>query len=93
MKKIAVMTWYLYRNYGTVLQAVALNRTIRNLGYDVSTIAYDPSKREKPFVNRVVGKIKRIMCESSFSSSERDSKFDTFIKKKFDSDKRDHFTN
>lgn len=81
MKKIAVMTWYLYRNYGTVLQAVALNRTIRNLGYDVSTIAYDPSKREKPFVNRVVGKIKRIMCESSFSSSERDSKFDTFIKK------------
>lgn len=44
MKKIAVMTWYLYRNYGTVLQAVALNRTIRNLGYDASTIAYDPPK-------------------------------------------------
>lgn len=42
MKQVAIMTWYSYRNYGTVLQAVALNRRIASLGYAVSDISYDP---------------------------------------------------
>ena len=42
MKQVAIMTWYSYRNYGTVLQAVALNRCIASLGYMAKDVSYDP---------------------------------------------------
>lgn len=43
MKTVSIMTWYSYENYGSVLQAVALNRVISDLGYKAVDIAYDPS--------------------------------------------------
>lgn len=41
-KQVGIMTWYSYENYGSVLQAVALNRVIGHMGYKVFDIAYDP---------------------------------------------------
>ena len=42
MKKVGVMTWYKYNNYGTVLQSFALSSIIKELGYDTSLINYTP---------------------------------------------------
>ncbi|WP_318513959.1 polysaccharide pyruvyl transferase family protein [Photobacterium leiognathi] len=38
MKKIGIMTFHRAHNYGAVLQAYALNKTIQNLGYDVGFV-------------------------------------------------------
>ena len=40
--KIALITWYHYRNYGTALQASALFKVISNIGFDVRLIQYKP---------------------------------------------------
>ena len=40
MKKVAIMTWYQHKNYGTTLQALALQKVIKNLGYYVEGIDY-----------------------------------------------------
>lgn len=37
-KKIAIITWVKYLNFGTFLQAYALQQIIRRLGYDVSIL-------------------------------------------------------
>lgn len=42
MKKIGIMTWYHYENYGTILQASALYRIIIKLGYQPELIQYMP---------------------------------------------------
>ena len=39
-EKIAILTWVNDDNYGTCLQAYALNRKIRDFGYDAVTINY-----------------------------------------------------
>lgn len=40
MKKVGIMTWIQYQNYGTVLQASALSFTIKNMGYESFNINY-----------------------------------------------------
>lgn len=40
--KLAVMTWYHYRNYGTALQAAALTSILRDLGHEPQMIRYTP---------------------------------------------------
>lgn len=42
MKKVGIMTWYKYQNYGTALQAVALFHMIEQLGYEPYLIQYTP---------------------------------------------------
>ena len=42
--KVAVMTWYTYRNYGTALQASALVSVLESLGYDPRVIQYRPRR-------------------------------------------------
>lgn len=44
MKKIGIMTWYHYRNYGTVLQSSALSYKIQKMGYHPILINYRPRK-------------------------------------------------
>ena len=41
--KLAVMTWYHYRNYGTALQVSALCRVLRELGHEPTVIQYKPN--------------------------------------------------
>ncbi len=35
MKRIAIVTWTRWRNYGTILQSYALQKVVQRLGYDV----------------------------------------------------------
>ena len=43
--KIALMTWFHYDNYGSVLQAAALRRVLQSYGHSVDVIAYFPGER------------------------------------------------
>lgn len=50
-QKVGLLTWTVYENYGTYLQAYALKKTIENLGYKVEFINYHPvGKNENIFV-------------------------------------------
>lgn len=42
--KIGIITWFSYENYGTKLQAIALYKTIRELGFDVEIVNFEPSE-------------------------------------------------
>ena len=44
MKKIGILTWHQYHNFGSALQAFALCRTIADMGYDARVINYLPAK-------------------------------------------------
>ena len=41
--KIAIMTWFHYRNYGTALQVSALSNYLTGVGHTVDVINYIPS--------------------------------------------------
>ena len=43
-KKVGIYTFHFAHNYGAMLQAFSLKRTIQKLGYDVSIIDYKPKK-------------------------------------------------
>jgi len=49
--KIGIITWFSYENYGTVLQAYALQRFIRNEGYDCELVNYLTSSSCKKKIN------------------------------------------
>lgn len=42
-KHIAIMTWYKYMNYGSALQAYAINHVIKKMGYLTDFVNYNPS--------------------------------------------------
>lgn len=46
MKKVGIMTWFSYNNYGTVLQAYATSKFIEKLGYEPQIINYIPKVRK-----------------------------------------------
>lgn len=47
MKKIAILTWLHNGNFGSVLQAAALQRYLVDQGYDVTDLDYNASLKEK----------------------------------------------
>ena len=47
MKKVAILTWLNNENYGSILQAYALQQFIRKQGYIVEDIDYDASNKVK----------------------------------------------
>lgn len=51
MKKVAIMTWFNYHNFGTALQVTALSKTIENLGYEARVIQYTPHAKVKTLTN------------------------------------------
>lgn len=89
LPSIAQMTWYTYRNYGTVLQAYALHDAIKRLGYEVSMLNYDPETGHgasrthswrKASVLRPIAAAKHIVLgDLPLSSSLRESLFADFI--------------
>lgn len=48
MSKVGIMTWHYYPNFGSALQAYALQTMIRRLGYDVRIINYRNPKFGTP---------------------------------------------
>ena len=49
MKKIAILTWLHNGNFGSVLQAVALQRYLTEQGFDVTDLDYNASLKTKLF--------------------------------------------
>ena len=47
MARIGIMTFLHNDNYGSILQAWALQNAVRSLGYDAEHIDYVPSQTEK----------------------------------------------
>ncbi|MGL4850143.1 MAG: polysaccharide pyruvyl transferase family protein [Clostridium sp.] len=45
MKRIGIMTWFNYYNYGTALQVTALNKKIKDIGYTPEVINYIPHEK------------------------------------------------
>lgn len=74
-KRVAIMTWYTYHNYGTVLQASALYNKIRELGYSPDIINYLPRggselKTPSVLVSEIKNKTKSII-KRNYNSQER----------------------
>ena len=87
-RKVAVMTWYTYRNYGSALQASALCEALRALGYDPTMINYTPKGdavvKQKvslsSYAKKVVKRLKR--GGRSYVSPEREALFASFLDKR-----------
>lgn len=85
-KRIGIMTWYSYENYGTVLQATALNKAIESLGYAATDIAYDPKLgveshelRNLSLRIRALNKLKYMAGIYHFQNREKTRLFKQFV--------------
>lgn len=92
MKKVGLLTWFNYDNYGTVLQSVALSSIVNTLGYDVEGINYvfnshnRTTKLERVLKPRNIwNKSKRYFNNIRYARNSdnpgRNESFDTFKKK------------
>lgn len=85
-KKVALMTWYKYYNYGTALQAVALYNTIKQLGFNADIINYEPRKNKNYSYSKVyrsifkttLHKMKEVL-NPSIVSDERKKLYNDFL--------------
>ena len=82
MKTVGIMTWFSYDNYGTVLQAAAMCRSLSKLGLNPQLISYDPSmgsmghaKVKKSIATKVAH---RLLGKYHLCSRERCDKFADF---------------
>lgn len=89
LNKIALMTWFHYNNFGTVLQVYALSEILKRMGYDPSVINYIPIDKhiwtikdmlKKPvfFLNKVVNTVKRAVKFNNNIDIERNKLFNSF---------------
>lgn len=85
MKKVAVMTWSHYHNFGTSLQVTALTYVIRKLGYQVDVINYIPHgklvslKGYKTF-NYYIGKVREKTNNRKYRSIYDEDREKAFVK-------------
>lgn len=68
--KVGIITWFKYENYGTVLQAIALQRYLRNIGHQVELLNFELDdsasikKRNKlKITSRVYFKLAKILYD------------------------------
>lgn len=87
--KTALVTWFHYKNYGTALQAFALQQFIMRLGYDNEIVNYIPQKgkKESPhgFILSLFYRLKRkyhYIQLTPFLNCKAERKFDTFVSDK-----------
>lgn len=86
--RVAQMTWYRSSNYGSVLQAYALQRALGSLGVQTELVNYDPA----PYQQRNQSKLRkskpwrfaretqqRLMGEAPFKSTVKDAAFSEFL--------------
>lgn len=87
MKKVAIMTWFHYQNFGTALQVAAMYYAINQLGYKVDVINYLPhenvvtlngKKVLKDFLTNGINKFKSKLYRN-FGDLERCEAFNKFI--------------
>ncbi|MEE0913017.1 MAG: polysaccharide pyruvyl transferase family protein [Ruminococcus sp.] len=86
--KVALMTWYHYSNYGTVLQAVALNEVLKEEGHSIKTIQYRPTGfcyrlpeySLSTIVRRLTSRKKNTNIGEYYCPQEKDELFQLFLK-------------
>lgn len=64
MKKIGIMTWFSYNNYGTLLQVYALSKIIEKMKYEPQIINYLPKIRRTNLFDVKVNQIATKMYKS-----------------------------
>lgn len=74
MKKIAKLTWLHNGNFGSVLQAVALQRYLVDQGYDVTDLDYNASLKEK-LKNWLVNKNSPKLFVGKFEEASRKKRY------------------
>ncbi len=86
MKKIGIMTWYKYRNYGTLFQVTALSEIIKGFGYEPYVIQYGvrkppPGIIENVWLESATFLLKRLkdLSYSHYDNTMKDIAFDHFI--------------
>lgn len=84
--KIGIITWFSYNNYGTKLQAIALQKYLKNLGHNVKMINFIPpesiensfgKKERKSIFKKISGKYHNIWEKIAYQKFR-----DDFILKK-----------
>lgn len=96
MKKIVILTWLHNGNYGSILQAYALQKYLRNEGYAVNNIDLNPSIFEKvknciqqgnPLISLLKEKLNaaksKKSCPNVHAFALKEDKFQNFIKDNF----------
>lgn len=85
-RKVAMMTWYHYRNLGTALQVSSLYKVILSLGYKPSLIQYRPKGSPvqkltfKMFCLKALRWcLRRIFGPDTYTSKEKEELFDRFL--------------
>lgn len=84
--KVAIMTWYSYRNYGTALQAAAMSYTVKKMAYDVDFIQYTHkpiSEVRNISVSLLFKKVHNTLRRKflqTYSSEALEKKFRDFVK-------------
>lgn len=82
-QKVAIMTWYNYKNYGSALQASALYHVIETMGYKLDFVNYEPKgivreSIKSNFSKKLVNKIKQKL-NPTYTSTEKNSRFENFL--------------
>lgn len=83
MKKIGIMTWYTYDNFGSVLQAYALEQTLSKLGYDAELINYLPKKSyvlSNRYLQRIYKKLNYKRCKMEIKAYDSHFLYEKFRK-------------
>lgn len=96
MKKIAILTWLHNENFGSILQAYALQRFLRDEGYDVNNIDLKPTIIEKLknciqqhnpfgslFKEKLIAYTARKNCPDKEALNKRTKKFSAFLTENF----------
>ena len=89
MKKVALMTWSQYHNFGTSLQVTASTFTMKKLGYQVDVVNYIPHAKlvtliDYKNINYYTGKFKKKIKNrksKSIIDQDREKAFVNFLNK------------
>ncbi|MEE8703951.1 MAG: polysaccharide pyruvyl transferase family protein [Olsenella sp.] len=88
-KKIALMTWYSYHNYGTALQVAALFHVVSGLGHDIEVVDYHPTGKivarpqwegSASALGRLAVKGVSRLRQRDYAPVARERKFEEFLK-------------
>jgi hypothetical protein len=80
IKKVATLTLPLHTNYGGVMQAYALQKVIKDLGYETELINID-AHVHRSFISAGLSRIKLSFKKLCFDDVNYNKNFDDFIKK------------
>lgn len=77
--KIGIITWWKVDNYGAVLLAYSMNKTLKNLGFDVQFIDYDRlAIKKKPTIKDKILYFKPSRVKNRKFEKQKKDAFDNF---------------